>query len=103
MSASLSIRKGSIYLPVEVCDTYFRGLDAVIVLIREGALNILPVQQMRAGGYLLKIRNSSGDRVVSAPDVFFEHDLCDWEAADLSAAWSSESGALICPLELEQT
>ena len=29
----------------------------------------MPVQQMSAGGYILKIRNANGDRVVTAEDA----------------------------------
>ncbi|MAW81408.1 MAG: hypothetical protein CMI63_14315 [Parvularcula sp.] len=103
MTARLSIRRGSIYLSAEACDTYFRGLDAVIVLIRNDALHVLPVQQMTAGGHLLKMRNAKGDRVVSAPDVFLEYGLADWESDDLAAHWSADHGALVCTLPKMQT
>lgn len=98
MSATLSIRSGSIYLSADDYDVYFRGLDAVIVIIRNNELHILPVQQVMAGGYILKIRGANGDRVVSAPDVFIEHDLMDWRAQSVEATWCADRGALICPI-----
>ena len=98
MSACLSVRKGSIYIPSSDCETFFRGLDAVIVVVRENELNVMPVQQMSAGGYILKIRNANGDRVVTAPDVFAEHQLMDWNDDAVEAVWCSERGALICAL-----
>lgn len=98
MGAKLNIQSGSIYLMAEDYQAYFQGLEAVIVLIRDQALHIMPVQQMTAGGYLLKMRNAKGDRVVAAPDVFFEHGLAEWTATNLEATWSSDLGALVCPL-----
>ena len=98
MGAKLAVQSGSIYLRAEDYKVYFQGLDAVIVLIRDDALHILPVQQMMSGGYLLKIRNSKGDRVVAAPDVFFAHGLAEWSATNLKATWSIDHGALVCPL-----
>ena len=56
MSAMLTIRDGSVYLPASVVATYFRGIDAVIVLIRDSTLMVLPVHQATAGGCLLKLR-----------------------------------------------
>ncbi|MAW80696.1 MAG: hypothetical protein CMI63_10695 [Parvularcula sp.] len=98
MSATVAVRNGSVYLSASVVETYFRGIEAVIVLIRDGAVSILPVYQMAAGGCLLKMRNAAGDRVASAPDVFEANDLLSWQAQDLPASWSSEQGALIVPL-----
>lgn len=65
MSASVMVRNGSIYLDAGVVERYFKGIDAVVVLIREGELQILPVHQMAAGGCLLKICNAAGDLVAS--------------------------------------
>ena len=92
MGAKLNIQSGSIYLMAEDYQAYFKGHEAVIVLIRDQALHIMPVQQMTAGGYLLKMRNAKGDRVVAAPDVF-EHGLAEWTATNLEATWSSDLGA----------
>jgi hypothetical protein len=98
VSARVDVRAGSVYLPAAVADVYFRGVEAVVVLIRDGGLEILPVRQMAAGGCLLKVRNAAGDRLASAPDVFFANGLGDWTAAGLEAAWSPERGSLRVPL-----
>ena len=55
VSARVAVRAGAVYLPAAVAETYFRGIAAVMVLIRDGALEVLPVRQMAAGGCLLKI------------------------------------------------
>ena len=101
MTARVDVRAGSVYLPAEVYETYFAGVQAVIVLIREGSLQILPVRQMAAGGCLLKIRNAAGDRVAAAPDVFQARGLAEWCGAGLAARWSSAQGALLIDLPAE--
>ena len=98
MAVTVDIRRGSVYLPAAVVDTYFAGIDNVIVIIRDGAVLVLPVHHAAAGGCLLKIRNAAGDRVAITPDVFAAHDLADFTAADLPAQWSATDGALRVPL-----
>ena len=98
MSAVVTIRDGSVHLPAEVVATYFRGIDAVVVLIREGRLMILPVHQATAGGCLLKLRNAAGDRVAQARDVFQDRGLLSLQVQDLPAQWVSEEGALCAVL-----
>lgn len=98
MSATIDVRAGAIYLPAAVAATYFANVASVIVLIRDGTLQILPVRHAQAGGCLLKIRNAAGDRVASAPDVFQAHGLGDWRASGVAARWSSDQGALIASL-----
>ena len=98
MAARIGVRNGSVYLDRQTVDTYFQGVDAVVILIREGQLQILPVRQMASGGCLLKVRNAAGDRVANAPDVFSEHGLSDWQDEGLAAQWSSSMGALVADL-----
>jgi hypothetical protein len=96
--ARVSIRRGAVYLPAELCARYFSGLDAVIVMIRDRRLMVLPVMQMTAGGTLLKIRNARGDRVALAPDLFDANGLGDFAAEGLPVRWSTEDAALIVAL-----
>ncbi len=35
MTAVVSVRDGSVYLPAVVVETYFRGIASVVVLIRD--------------------------------------------------------------------
>jgi hypothetical protein len=81
-----------------VVDTYFSGIDAVIVLIRDGELMVVPVHQASAGGCLLKVRNAAGDRVVQARDVFQDRDLLDFATDALAAGWRTDKGALCAAL-----
>lgn len=98
MTAKVDVRSGSVYLSAAVVETYFQNIGAVIVLIRDGSLQILPVHRMAAGGCLLKVRNAAGDRVASAPDVFHANDLGHWAATGLEAQWSADQGALLVDL-----
>jgi hypothetical protein len=98
MTARIALRDGSVYLPADVVATYFPGIDAVIVLIRDSRLMILPVHQATAGGCLLKRRNAAGDRVAQARDVFLDRGLSNLTIADLPASWVSAEGALCADL-----
>ncbi|WP_333715166.1 hypothetical protein [Yoonia sp.] len=98
MTAVLSVRDGSVYLPAVVVETYFRGIASVVVLIRDGTLMILPVHQATAGGCLLKLRNAAGDRVAQARDVFQDLGLLGLRVTDLPANWVSDQGALCAEL-----
>ena len=95
MSALIGVQNGSVYLSADVVDRYFRAIDAVVVLMRDGDLQILPVRQMASGGCLLKVRNAAGDRVAAASDVFAANELLHWSDEALEAHWSSEHGALL--------
>ena len=94
----MDIRRGAVYLPADLCARHFDGVDAVIVLIRDRRLMVLPVMQATAGGCLLKTRNARGDRVALAPDVFAANGLDDFGAENLPARWSAEEAALIVTL-----
>jgi hypothetical protein len=95
LSATITLRRGALYLTQDTYDRYFTGLEAVILLRRDRDLCILPVRHAAAGGYLLKLRNRAGDRVVYAPDFFREYGIDENIALELSVAWSAERGALI--------
>ena len=94
-AATVTLRRGALYLSCEIYDRYFAGLEAVILIRRERDLCVLPVRHAAAGGYLLKLRNKVGDRVVHAPDFFREHGVDEDIALQLSVAWSTERGALV--------
>ncbi|OSI61130.1 hypothetical protein BSZ21_32530 [Bradyrhizobium canariense] len=97
------VARGALYLSRETYDRYFAGLEAVILLRRADDLWIMPVRHAAAGGYLLKLRNSRGDRVVHAPDFLREHAVDEYVASQLPVAWSPEAGALIAAGAFLQT
>ena len=94
-AGAITLRNGALYLTREIYDRYLTGLETVILLRRDGDLCILPVHQAAAGGYLLKVRNKAGDRVVYAPDFFREQNVDEDVALELPVIWSSERGALV--------
>lgn len=93
---TVTIKRGSLYLARQLYDRYFPGLEAVILMRREDDLLILPVRHAASGGYLLKLRNGAGDRVVTAPDFFREHGFDEDEVERcLPVVWNSERAALL--------
>lgn len=92
--STVELRRGSLYLSSDVYERYFQDLAAVILLRRENDLLILPVRHAAGGGYLLKLRNAAGDRVVNAMDFFREHGFEDADEATLTVAWSTSDAAL---------
>jgi hypothetical protein len=98
MSPTVEVRDGTVRLPAALVAAHFAGVEAVVVLIRAGAIEILPVRHMEAGGCLLKQRTRAGDRVASAPDVFRRCGLGEWRAEALPACWSPAKGALVVAL-----
>jgi len=94
-ASAVNLKRGALYLSCDVYDRYFAGLETVILLRRGQDLCILPVKHAAAGGYLLKLRNKVGDRVVHAPDFFRGHGIDENVALELSVAWSTEQGALV--------
>lgn len=101
VASSVDLKGGALYLSREVYDRYFPGLETVILLRRDRDLCILPVKHAAAGGYLLKLRNKAGDRVVHAPDFFRECRIDENVALELSVVWSTERGALVAAGVLE--
>lgn len=90
----IAIRQRRIYVPRTTYDVHFAGCSGVI-LLRDGAdLLMLPVQHAASGGYVLKIRNAAGDRVVDAGDFFRDHGCEDdwkWQGA---SEWAESAAGL---------
>jgi hypothetical protein len=96
MSAEISVARGNLYLPREICDTYLPGVASVALLLRDGQVMIVPLSQQSAGGLLLKQRNARGDRVIHAQEFFRSKDLPeDFESRTMPVYWSRESAALV--------
>ncbi|PNG27791.1 hypothetical protein [Methylocella silvestris] len=91
----VQLRRGGLYLSSAMCAEFYPGLETVILLRRDHDLLILPVRHAAAGGYLLKLRNSAGDRVVFAPDFFQEHGFEDHLAGEFAADWDAALAGLI--------
>lgn len=95
LSCTIMIKDGAVYLSSDVYTRFFDRLDSVILLRRGDDLCVLPVRQTAAGGYLLKVRNRAGDRVIHAPDFFRQNGFPEHSRTEFAAEWSSTHGALI--------
>ena len=95
--ASIVLKRGALHIDHAIYDRYLAGLSTVILLRRENDLLVLPVRHAAAGGYLLKVRNAAGDRVVDAVDFFREHGRFDAAEQQLAILWSTESAGLLAP------
>lgn len=93
--AQITLRRGSIYLTADIYRRYFDGLEAVILMRRSDDLLILPVNHAAAGGYLLKLRNAAGDRVINAMDFLYSNGIDDATEMQVSVCWSQEMIGLI--------
>lgn len=90
----ITLSRGSLYLTAEIYQRYFTNLSAVILLRRNDDLLIMPVMHAAAGGYLLKLKNAAGDRVVNAMDFFREQGFDENHNCTFQVVWSSEQAAL---------
>lgn len=95
MPCTINIQDGALYLSRDVYTRFFDHLESVILLRRGNDLCVLPVRQTASGGYLLKVRNRAGDRVVHAPDFFRQNGFPEHSQTEFEAEWSSTHGALI--------
>jgi hypothetical protein len=95
MSAvAIEFRDGRLYLTRDASETYFGRAEAVI-LLRDGSdLRVLPVRNQGAGGYILKQRNSAGDRVINGADFFRDNGLDDNACWNGRFAWFERGGEL---------
>ena len=90
----IRLRQRRLYFPRAVYKTYFAGGGTVILLRKEQDLLVLPVRHAASGGYMLKIRNQAGDRVVDAGDFFRDQGLDDYAEWEGTHSWSETSGGL---------
>lgn len=95
MSVTLTVRRGSLYVPRADYDRLFAGLETCILLRRADDLLVLPARGAVAGGFMLKLRNAAGDRVVHAAEFFRANGVDDHEERAFTFAWSDAQGGLV--------
>ena len=92
----VTIRRGSIHLPRELCDAHLADARSVALIVRDGRVVLIPLMRDSAGGILLKVRNVRGDRVLHAAEFLREHGLAeDFAERRFSVAWLPELSALL--------
>ena len=89
---TLQIKAGSLRLSKELYDRYFDGRDGALLMVNDGRMQIVPVDQV-AGGLLVKQRNLRGDRVIHGAEFFRAHDVEGFEG-EVEVSWDSALGAL---------
>lgn len=91
----VTVRRGALHFTRQVYESFFGGLDNV-VLLRDGAdLLVLPVRHQASGGYVIKLRNAAGDRTVNAADFFRDNGIEDEIDMTLPARWHPDRAALV--------
>ena len=91
---SIALRRGSIYLSAETYQKYFAGLDAVVLLERDTHLYIMPVRNTSGGGYLLKLKDSEGSRIINAMDFFRDRGKDSFDKVTVDVFWDQDMSAL---------
>jgi hydrogenase maturation protease len=92
----ISVARGNLYLPREICEAYLPGAASVALLARNQQVLIVPLTPDSAGGLLLKQRNARGDRVIHAQEFFRINELPEeFESQSVPVRWSAESAALV--------
>jgi hypothetical protein len=93
--ADVQFREGRLYFAQPAFERYLAGSGGVVLLREARDLLVLPVRHSAAGGFIPKIRNAAGDRVVNAADFFREQGLekdANWSGG---IAWNEERAALV--------
>lgn len=93
---SIITARGNVYVPVEVYDCYFKGMESVALLPHPEGVLLLPLIQQAAGGLLFKIRNLRGDRIIHAQEFLRTYGYAESESEKLhSVRWLSDRAALL--------
>ena len=95
-SYQISAARGNIYLPKEVCEVYFKGIESVALLPHSEGMLIIPLIQQAAGGSLLKVKNLRGDRVIHAQEFWRQNGYAEeFEERQFAVRWESQRAALL--------
>ena len=88
------IARGSVYLDREVCDLYLPGVASITMINRDGRAYLLPLHGSDSG-WLLKMRNARGDRVVHALQFLFMLGLDADTEMQVPVRWDSGMAGLL--------
>jgi hydrogenase maturation protease len=93
---NVRIARSNIYIDSKLCAEFLGNAVSIAALNTDGRALLLPLQGSSAGGLLLKVLNSRGDRVVHAPE-FLRALGFDFDSPERSVQvrWSAEAAALI--------
>lgn len=91
-------RDGNLFIDCDLYNRYLSGIESVILLKAAAAILILPVHNQAAGGNLLKIRNTQGDRCVSTISFLRQNGFDDCFASNCKVWWDDSASALVADL-----
>lgn len=91
----VGFREGRLYFTGAAFERYLAGCGGVVLLREERDLLVLPVRHAAAGGFIPKIRNAGGDRVVNAAEFFRANGLEDETRWPGALAWNEARAALV--------
>ncbi len=98
LTESVSIKNGNLYVDCRLYEKFFAGIETVALLRREEGFLVMPVFSQASGGRLMKMRNTAGDRVITATDFLQQFDLSQQETKRFLASWDSQCAALFVDL-----
>lgn len=93
-AGEIRFSQGRLYIDRAAHADYFAGSDTVILLRQEADLLVLPVRHAASGGYIMKIRNAAGDRVINGADFFRDQGMDDQTGWSGNFVWCERSGGL---------
>jgi hypothetical protein len=94
MSDVLRIRDGSVYIDAVLCERFLHGIQSVAILSEERSVYLIPLRADGSGGYLLKIRNARGDRVVHCAEFMQRLGIRGCNELQRPVTWDSTRHAL---------
>ncbi|MBS2007568.1 MAG: hypothetical protein JST01_11035 [Cyanobacteria bacterium SZAS TMP-1] len=99
MAEVVSIKNGNLYVGHELYQKFFAGIETIALLKRDTGFLVMPVFSQASGGRLLKMRNSAGDRVVTATDFLQDFNLDEQAEKNFAARWDGSAAALFVDLQ----
>ncbi|MBX9694199.1 MAG: hydrogenase maturation protease [Cyanobacteria bacterium] len=91
----IKLRDGKLYIDADLYERYFAGLDTVALIERADQLLLLPIHSNAAGGLMIKVRNSKGDRVIDGVDFLRRVGLDSPAERLIPAYWDSTQAGLV--------
>jgi hypothetical protein len=95
---TVRIQNGNLYIDHVLYKRFFSGIETIALLPRKPGFFVMPVFSQASGGRLLKLRNSQGDRVVTATDFLQECGVDYATETFAPAVWDSAAAALFVDL-----
>jgi hypothetical protein len=92
---AVHFREGRLYFTCGAFERFLAGSGGVVLLREAGDLLVLPVRNAAAGGFIPKIRNAAGDRVVNAAEFFRAQGVEENTSWPGAMHWNEPRAALI--------